>query len=263
MSRIKRIMSESGIYHVMVRGNAGDNIFIDSQDKEKYIKILKEKKEDANFRLYAYCIMTNHFHIIIKEEDEPLSNIMKRINISYALYFNKKYDRVGHVFQGRYRSEPIEDDRYLLTAVRYIHNNPVKAKLVTICDEYSWSSYNEYIRRTDESLIDSGFVLSLFSSDKNRSVKLFKNFSLTPNEDKLIDIDSIRDEPEIKGYYAAEKYIEEYLGTQKIKLEDLKKRKLKQKRDELILNLRKNSNLSIRDIAKLLHIGRNMVSNAK
>lgn len=263
MVRFKREISETGIYHVMTRGNAKNNIFIDNQDKGKYIKVLRQKKEESNFYIYAYCIMSNHSHLIIKERDKPISDIMKRINISYASYFNKKYNRVGHVFQDRYLSEPIEDDAYLVTAVRYIHNNPVKAKLVNECGSYLWSSYNDYLKNPDNCLVDVEFVLSLFSDDLTKSIKLFKSFSKKSNDDKLKDIDNIEEESKTREYEQAKTYVDEYLNTNNLKLEDLRKRKIKNKRNELILFLRNNSDLSIREIAALLQIGRNMVANAK
>lgn len=263
VARYRRIYSETGIYHAMSRGNNKSDIFVDVEDKKRYLNILMEKMGDCNFTLYACCIMDNHSHLIIKEEDQSLSEIMKRINISYANYFNRKYDRVGHVFQGRYRSEPIGDDRYLLTAVRYVHNNPVEAKLVKKCEDFPWSSYNYYIGRFSNGIIDKDFVLSLFAKELDKSIQLFEDFSKKENEDRLIDICNIGDEPEIKGYYDAEVYIREYLKAEGLNLKDLKRRKVKDRRDKLILNLRKNSNLTIRDIAKLLDLGRSTVGDVK
>lgn len=263
MPRFKREISETGIYHVMTRGNGRNNIFIDKEDKEKYLRILHEKKEESNYILYAYCIMTNHSHLVIRELNKPLPDIMKRINISYALYFNKKYDRVGHVFQDRYLSEPIEDDSYLLTAVRYVHNNPIKANITNSLHEYPWSSYRDYIRGTDNNLVDTEFILSFFSDDINKRIKLFKEFSIKDNNDKLIDIDDVEKELAIKDHYDAKIYIRNYLIDNGLKLEDLKKVEFVDKRNELILYLRQNSDLSIRKIAQILNIGRNMVANAK
>ncbi len=259
MARHKRLFSETGIYHVMTRGNDKMKIFIDKEDREKYLDILLEKKDGSSYCLYAYCIMNNHSHLIIKEEKDSLSNIMKKINISYATYFNKKYDRIGHVFQDRYRSEPIEDDRYLLTAIRYIHNNPVKANIVKNCEDYPWSSYNHYIGKyQDDELIETDFVLSIFSENLSNSIKNFKDFSNMENDDIFIDV--IKEEkPSIIGYNDTKAYINKYLEYENLKLEDLKKKEVKKKRDKLILYLRENSNLSIRDIAQLLNLGRNIV----
>lgn len=262
VARHSRTYSESGIYHAMARGNEKKDIFKDNEDRIKYLDILRDKKGNTNFYLYAYCIMSNHIHLIIKEEDESLSDIMKRINVSYASYLNKKYHRVGHVFQDRFKSEPIEDDRYLLTAIRYVHNNPVKAKLVESPENFAWSSYKDYIGNSNSKIVDTGFVLSLFSSDAHKSVKLFEDFSREFNRDKFIDIYE-NDEKTINGYIEAEKYLSKLLETENLKLEDLKKKENRKKRDKIILDLRSNSNLSIRETARLLDIGRNIVANIK
>lgn len=259
MARYKRIISDIGIYHVMTRGNNKDDIFIDREDKVKYLNILREKREELKFDIYAYCIMTNHSHLIIKEDEQILSNIMRGINTSYAIYFNKKYDRVGHVFQDRYKSEAIENDSYLLLAIRYIHNNPVNAMMVEKCEDFLWSSYNYYIGKTNDDLVDTEFALSLFSQDMFRSMELFKEFSNKPNNDVFIDICKIGDESEIKGYYEAKKFIKKYLKTENLILNDLKHNKNREKRNDLILYLRKKSDLSIRDIAELLDLGRGTI----
>ena len=264
MARYKRIYSQTGIYHIMDRGNNKKDIFIDNYDKIKYLDILEEKRGDFNFTLYAYCIMTNHCHLIIKEENEYLPDIMKKINTSYAMYFNKKYGQIGHVFQGRYKSEPIEDDNYLLAAVRYVHNNPIEAKLVNIPEDYPWSSYNDYIGKTNGNLVDKDFILSLFSKEIGKSIGLFKEFSQKSNKDSFIDLlYNKKEEAEIKGYHEAEKYIGKFLELENLKLKDLKRRDIIDRRNELILYLRKNSDLTIRDISKLLDIGRGTVGNVK
>lgn len=149
MPRQRREISKTSVYHIMMRGNEKKDIFIDEEDKMKFIDILIEKKQDEAYYLYAYCLMNNHVHLIIKEGKDELSRIMKRINISYAHYFNDKYDRVGHIFQDRFRSEAIESEAYLLSAIRYIHMNPVKANVVKETSQYSWSSYNLYIDQSN------------------------------------------------------------------------------------------------------------------
>ena len=108
----------------MLRGNERKDIFIDEEDKKKFIKTVIQKKADKAFKLYAYCIMNNHLHLVIQEQKEPISRIIKKIATSYAYYFNAKYKRVGHLFQDRYKSETIEDEPYLLSVIRCVHNNP-------------------------------------------------------------------------------------------------------------------------------------------
>jgi putative transposase len=128
MSRNQRRLSKTGIYHVMLRGNEKKNVFIDDEDKIKIIEVIENKKREKNFYLYAYCVMDNHIHLVIKEGAESISGIIKRIFVSYAMYFNKKYKRVGHVFQDRFKSEVVESDSYLLGLIKYVHKNPEKGK---------------------------------------------------------------------------------------------------------------------------------------
>jgi len=131
----------------MLRGINRTEIFFDDEDRNRFIDTLQRMKEKGEYEIYAYCLMDNHVHLLIKEKREPINRAMKRIGVSYAYYFNKKYRRVGHLFQDRYRSEAVEKETYLLAAVRYIHNNPVIAGLVKRAGDYPWSSYSVLCRR--------------------------------------------------------------------------------------------------------------------
>lgn len=145
MPRRARRLSDTKVYHVMLRGNERRNIFLDDEDRERFIDTLRYKQEEKTFSYFAYCLMSNHVHLIVDEGEEVISKIMQRINGSYAYYFNKKYQRSGHLFQDRFKSEVIEKDRYLLAAIRYVHNNPIKAGMIKNIEEYRWSSYREII----------------------------------------------------------------------------------------------------------------------
>jgi REP element-mobilizing transposase RayT len=140
MARTGRQTSGTGIYHVSLRGINHQRIFEETEDYEKYLHCLGAVKKQSGFKLYAYCLMGNHIHMLLKEGDEPLSTTMKRLGVRYAYWFNAKYRRTGHLFQDRFKSEPIEDDVYFLTALRYIYQNPVAAGLCEKTDEYEWSS---------------------------------------------------------------------------------------------------------------------------
>jgi putative transposase len=142
--RYPRQYSKTGIYHIMLRGNERKDIFIDEEDKGKFIKIIFKKKADEAFKLYAYCLMDNHLHLVIKEQKETISQIIKKIATSYAYYFNHKYKRVGHLFQDRYKSETIEDEAYLLSVIRYVHNNPEKA-VFSFLDDFLYRSLNSLV----------------------------------------------------------------------------------------------------------------------
>ncbi len=142
MPRRARIISSTGLYHVICRGIGRQIIFEDEQDHAYFLKKLSELSEEETCDVLAYCLMDNHVHLVIRRET-GLDIFMKRVLVSYATYYNKKYERSGHVFQDRYKSEPIEDERYLLAVIRYVHDNPVKAGICTARD-YPWCSHAQY-----------------------------------------------------------------------------------------------------------------------
>lgn len=139
--RAARKKSESGIYHIMVRGINRQTIFEDEEDCEKYLQCLRESKALSGFTLMAYCLMGNHAHLLLQEGREPLEQIFKRIGARYVFWYNWKYKRSGHLFQDRFKSEPVNDDSYFLAVLRYIYQNPVKAGLCKSARDYQWSSY--------------------------------------------------------------------------------------------------------------------------
>ena len=153
MSRKSRQISPTGMYHVMLRGINRQDIFLDQEDYWKFIKILHQQanpKDELGKPLppkcyfFAYCLMPNHIHLLIRQQDESIGSIIKSIGIAYASYFNRRYERVGHLFQDRFRSEPVGDMNYFLTLVRYIHQNPVAGGLTRLVKEYPWSSWIEF-----------------------------------------------------------------------------------------------------------------------
>ncbi|MBQ0004234.1 MAG: transposase [Clostridiales bacterium] len=182
MSRAARKESPTGFYHVMQRGAGKQILFEDDNDCVKYLNRLKECTSNEGVQLVAYCLMNNHSHILVRACNlKTLSKAMARIGTSYANYYNMKYDHVGAVFQGRFLSEPICDERYLLACVRYIHNNPVKAGFAQR-DAYLWSSYGEYIRGA--SLVDTDIVMNYFDG-----VEDFVKFSKSADDKMFMDFD--------------------------------------------------------------------------
>jgi REP element-mobilizing transposase RayT len=133
-------MAESGIYHVMLRGVNRDAIFLEDEDHERFLHALTRTRELSGCIVLAYCLMTNHVHLVLRTVDEPIGEVLKRLGIRYAGYFNRKYGRAGYVFQGRFRSVPVESDAQLVALVRYVWHNPVKAGMVTRAEDYPWSS---------------------------------------------------------------------------------------------------------------------------
>ena len=180
MVRAARLKTDSGIYHIMLRGINKQLILEDEYDKQKLIEVLQQCKEICGYQIYAYCFLGNHIHLLMKEGKESLEQIFKRIGARYVYYFNQKYKRVGHLFQDRFKSEPINNDSYLLTVLSYIHNNPVQAGVSKTPSEYQWSSYREYMGKN--SLIDVEFVLGMIT--KEQFVDLHKQ----ANQDNILDI---------------------------------------------------------------------------
>ena len=182
MPRTPRRKSASGIYHIMLRGINQQVIFEDERDYSKFLETLETYKAVSGYKIYAYCLMSNHIHLLIKVDKEDLDLIMKRIAGSYVYWYNWKYYRKGHLFQDRFKSEPVEDDAYFMTVLRFIHQNPVKAGLVETVNDYRYSSYNCYFDERNE-LIDSELTLSMMNKAD------FINFNNESNNDVCLDIE--------------------------------------------------------------------------
>jgi len=130
MARKPRLHYIGAVYHVMVRGNSGQNIFADDEDRYRFYLFLQEGVEKFGYRIHAFCLMNNHVHLAIQVGDKPLSRIMQTLCFRYTQWVNSRQKRVGHLFQGRYKAIVVDADAYLAELVRYIHLNPVRAKIV-------------------------------------------------------------------------------------------------------------------------------------
>lgn len=161
-----------GIYHVIARGNNKEYIFKESIDKGYFIKIVKESMEGMNYRLYGYVLMDNHYHLLLQVFDKKLQEIMHQINNKYSKYFNYKYKRVGHVFQGRYKAILVQDERYLVSLLRYIHQNPLKAGMCKKIEEYKWSS-DIFYRTNNSSFINIATILDMLDNDRKEAINKY------------------------------------------------------------------------------------------
>ena len=145
MPRKPRRLTEAGVYHIVTRGNNRQKLFRKQKDYEFYLGLLERMKEDYEFEVFHYCLMTNHVHFLMKFYDgESLQKVMQRVNLRYAKYFCREYRSAGHVFQDRFKSFAIEKDSYLLECGRYIERNPLNAGMVKDLLEYRWSSFVHY-----------------------------------------------------------------------------------------------------------------------
>lgn len=176
MARKLRIEFPGALYHVIARGNNKQKIFLDEDDYYAYMNRLEKYYKRYGFFLYAFVLMPNHLHFLLETGITPLSKIMQGIQLSYTCYFNKKYNSVGHVFQGRYKTILCQKDIYLLRLLRYIHLNPVRAGMVKAPEEYPWSSYHSYLGGKNLIFVCKDFVLNLFSEEISEANKLLWQF---------------------------------------------------------------------------------------
>lgn len=257
MPRTARIKSETGIYHIIVRGINRQDIFHDDEDRERYLNTLKRITVEDISDLLGYCLMSNHIHLIIKEGESGISLLMKRLGASYAYWYNMKYQRIGHVFQDRFKSENIEDDCYLLTVVRYVHMNPVKAKIVNRPEDYIWSSCRSYYGYTEypPGLTQVSMVLDLFANKKKQAIENMRMFEVEENEDRFLEDVAKKRLNEDEAFK---------LVTEKLKGQSISafKRMPKKERREAIEQLKGIEGLSMRQIARITGLTYHEVYNA-
>ena len=253
MSRQARQKSQSGIYHIILRGINKQILFEEEEDKEKFIECLRFYKESSNYIIYGYCLMDNHIHLLIKEGKESIGNTMKRIGVSYVSWYNRKYDRSGHLFQDRFKSEVVEDNEYLLTVLRYIHQNPLKLDNVKQLEKYKWSSYEEYLGQPKT--VATEFILKIFASKKEQAMLDFKSFMNEQNEDRCIDsIETKRmTDQEIK------ELIKKYASVNSPS--ELRNMDI-MARNQVIRKMKEIDGVSTRQIARLIGISQSIVSKA-
>lgn len=189
MSRQARKVYSFGFFHIMVQGLNKMYIFKDSKYKKSYMQIMKRYYTDYDVKNIAYCIMDNHVHLLLYTNDiNQISEYMQKINMVFARYYNEKNKRVGYVFRDRYKSQYIYDRNYLLKCIKYIHMNPVKAKIVNAEEDYQFSSYNDYINKTG---YINNEILQMVFMESNKYIKLFYN--IKECDYNIIDIEEEND----------------------------------------------------------------------
>jgi putative transposase len=248
MPRQPRQKSETGIYHVMVKGIDERNIFLEDGDKKKFMSQLLKAKEKGSFALLAYCLMDNHVHLLL-EEIEELGIAMKRINVGYVLWYNHHHGRTGRLLWNRYRSEPVEKDSYLMTVARYIHQNPVKAGLVIKAKDYPWSSYLQYIEAYNGKTvhIDTKRIMDYFNSQNE-----FEAFMNIQQDDNCLEYQTL---DRVTDRELAEIIQQNYeiMLTEKLTTE---------KRNLLNRQLYENEKTSLRQLARVLGVSKGVIERA-
>lgn len=176
MARKPRIHYPGALYHVMLRGNGGADIFFDDKDRFRFFLFLQQVIERYGCRVHAYCLMTNHAHLALQVGTIPLSRIMQNLSFRYTRWVNWRRQQTGHLFQGRYKAILIEEDEYLLQLIAYLHLNPIRAHMVENPEDYNWSSHRAYLGKETVPWLTSEQVLSRFSSRVQRARKQFVEF---------------------------------------------------------------------------------------
>jgi REP element-mobilizing transposase RayT len=176
MARKPRLHYPGALYHVILRGNARQDIFITDEDRYRFYLFVQEGLERYGHRVLAFCLMTNHIHLAIQVADVPLSRIMQNLTFRYARWFNWRFNKNGHLFQGRYKAVLVDADSYLLELAAYIHLNPVRAKMVKKAEAYEWSSHKAYCSTEQIAWLNTEYILSCFSADHSIACQQFSRY---------------------------------------------------------------------------------------
>ncbi|MDO8451607.1 MAG: transposase [bacterium] len=184
MPRAPRLHAPNLLYHVYARGNNRNLIFFEENDYQRFLNNLDRFSSPFHLKILTYCLLPNHFHLLLKIGDIELSKFMQVLLTAYTMYVNKKRGRVGHIFQGRYQSIVVEKETYLLQVQRYIHRNPVKAGISASPESYPWSGYTQYLNLTSKPpKLEKPEILGLFSENPEMQIALFQQFTETETID--------------------------------------------------------------------------------
>lgn len=253
MPRQARQKSTSGIYHIMMRGINRQVIFEDDEDYSRFLHALQNYKEKSGYEIYAYCLMDNHVHLLLKVGKEPLEQIMRRICGSYVYWYNLKYERIGNLFQDRFKSEVVENDRYFLTVLRYIHQNPLKAGIVSYVERYQWSSLIEYMNKPK--VVDAGFALELFNHERDKAVESILQFCKAANDDQCLEMTEKKFLSDQEASHVIKKVCQVENASELQRID-------KAARKKYLKELKEIYRLSIRQIERLTGINRNIILKA-
>lgn len=274
MARRKRFHLPNATYHVMLRGNDGQPIFFSDEDKCHMCLLIQEGIERFGHSIYSFCFMSNHIHLAVQVRDISISHIIQNLAFRYTRYINSKLNRIGHLFQGRFRSILVDGNQYLKELIRYIHLNPVRAHLVDHPEQYIWSSHRAYLLVDEFTWLNRDHLLKTFDSNRNEAILIYEQFIL-----KGIGIESELNFKSgcFKGILGNQEFVNEVLEitkeTQKIEstlneivakvcerykisetsLRSLGKQRLESHaRSVLALIVRNSKNLSLEELANFL-----------
>lgn len=253
MPRKARKRSSSGVYHIMWRGINRQTIFEDDEDRRKFLETLKKYRDISQYELYGYCLMDNHVHLLMRESEETISSVIKRISSSYVYWYNMKYERCGHLFQERFKSESVEDCNYFKIVLRYIHQNPMKAGLARNVFESKWTSINEYLKKA--SLVDVDVGFGKFSYDRKSAIKMFIQYMNHSNGDQCLD-DTVK-------IRISDQEVREYHNQLGIINNSTIQRMEKGARDEVLSKLKKLNGVSVRQLSRITGISKSVIDRVR
>lgn len=246
MPRKPRIMSPTGIYHVILRSVNQHIIFEDESDYRKFIYILSDCKEKYNIDIYAYCLMDNHVHLLLYSQPDKLSVFFQSLGTRFAIWYNKKYSRSGHLFQDRFYSTIIESDQYFLSVLAYIHNNPVNANVCRHPSEYRWSSFNAYYDAKNP-LTNTSFACNVAGS-KDSLHKFFANENISSSSYLFDDIDEKK-----KNFVSDKKAIEIFKDVTNLSsTSDVNK--LNKLERNVYIRLLRDKGLTVKQVSRIMDI---------
>ncbi len=246
MPRKPRTMSSTGIYHIILRSVNQHLIFEEDSDYQKFLYILSDSKMKYDIKIYAYCLMDNHIHLLLNSPADKLSVFFQSLETKFVRWYNNKYLRTGHLFQDRFHSTSIENERAFLAAIIYIHNNPVKANMCRYPSEYHWSSYNTYYGKKN-SLIDTGLAAKI-AGNRDSLLRFFSRASTHSNDELFAN-----DHRKQKLFLTDEKALEVFISTAKLSSTSEVNSLNKVQRNRLVRELR-SIGLTVKQIARLMDI---------
>ena len=246
MPRKPRILSSTGIYHIILRSVNQHIIFEEDSDYQKFLFVLLDCSKKYDIQIYAYCLMDNHIHLLIRSSSEDLPSFFQSIGTKFVRWYNNKYSRAGHLFQDRFYSVAIENERSFLSVLVYIHNNPVKANITRFPSDYRWSSYNAYYGAKN-AIVDTSFAYKICGS-KESLLHFFSQESFCTNNELFKN-----DHRETLHYFTDEKALSVFKSVTGLSSTSEVISLTKIERNNYIRILRKNG-LTIKQVARLIDI---------
>jgi len=241
----------------MARGISRREIFHSKSDYQKYLETLLRIKNENQFEVLAYCLMPNHLHLLLKETKESISISMQRMGTSYAWWYNGRYEHAGHVFQNRFKSECVEDDSYLLTVIRYIHQNPVKAGITDKSGNYPWSSCSSYYGEAGYpiGLTQTDMILQMFSENRQQAIREFRIFNEESNKDECLDCNKRK---RVSDDTLQQEIIDILCGQSLATLHTMEKNQ----RNRTLQQIKQIEGSTLRQISRITGIGVKIIFNA-